>query len=126
MFYESESCSGQLLWQFGTQLDYIFKQYFVNVGPNLSASILPCDTIVNLNLSASIFLHLTDVSEVLKIITDFKENAAGHDGIKAKVVKAVGQSNAGPLTHIINLSFEQDICPSSFKDTVVCPIHKGN
>lgn len=108
----------------------IFNNYFISIGPQLAAGIPTEECITqihtrNLNSDYSFSFHPTCGNEILKIITELEDSAAGWDGIKANVIKTVGQYIVNPLMYIINLSFDQSISSQSLKEVVVCPIHKS-
>ena len=81
----------------------------------------------NCNNKNSIF-HATEVTEeeIVKIIGNFKDSAAGWDDIKPSVIKHVKTSLKRPLAHISNLSFANGIFPNELKIANVVPIYKGN
>lgn len=66
----------------------VFNNHFVNIGPSLAVSIIPEDAIVSnvrSNDSNLLLLSSTNEDEVITIIKDPKDWAAGLDGIKAYV-----------------------------------------
>ena len=106
-----------------------FNNYFVNIGPTL-ASKLPKENISHRDFlpertSASLFLEPTDEVEIKKIIRNLKKGAPGQDGITANNIKCITDHIAAPLTHIVNLSFEQGIFPEELKTASVIPLYKA-
>ena len=109
-----------------------FNNYFVNIGPTL-ASKLPKENISHRDFlpertTASLFLEPTDEVEIKKIIRNLKEGAPGQDGITANNIKCITDHIAAPpspMTHIVNLSFEQGIFPEELKTASVTPLYKA-
>ena len=106
-----------------------FNNYFVNIGPTL-ASKLRKENISHRDFlpertTASLFLEPTDEVEIKKIIRNLKEGAPGQDGITANNIKCITDHIAAPLTHIVNLSFEQGIFPEELKTASVTPLYKA-
>ena len=107
-----------------------FNDFYVNVGQSLARKIpktnkAPCDFMKNCNVNNCTFTpaHVTP-EEVLKIIANFKDSAAGWDELKPGIVKIVRHSIHVPLAHISNLSFNQGLFPSELKLANVVPIYK--
>lgn len=77
-------------------------------------------------LPNSFFLEPTDEIEIAHVIDSLKSNsAAGPDGISPKIIKKLKI----PLTPLImlltNLIFSTGNFPTSYKEAIVRPIHKG-
>lgn len=69
----------------------IFDTFFAKVDLALAASILAAEVpSVNVASSIPLYLHLTTGDEVLKCINNLRDSAAGQDGIKAGLLKAIG------------------------------------
>ena len=105
-----------------------FNDFFTNIGPNLANKIKPTNIdpisyIPNQNQS-SIFLTPVTEQEILNIISEMKNSAAGWDGITAGILKECKLSIAAPLTYICNLSLMQGIFPSQLKIAKVLPFLK--
>ena len=105
-----------------------FNQFFTNVGPNL-ASQIPNNNIdptsyINNNISVSLAMEPTDITEVKNILNDIKTTSAGWDSISSRVLKHNYDHIARPLTHITNLSISQGVVPKELKKTIVRPIFK--
>ena len=71
--------------------------------------------------------HLSPVAEaeVDKIITNFKDSAAGWDEFKPSIIKTVKDSIKIPLAHIGSLSFDTGIFPIELKIAIIVPISKS-
>ena len=65
------------------------------------------------------------VSEVLEIIVDLKNSAAGHDEISASLVKEISSFIVIPLTYICAKSMEQGIVPAGMKVAKIIPLFKS-
>ncbi len=51
--------------------------------------------------------------------------AIGIDGIPVRVLKLLAPVIAGPISHLIRMSFESAVVPTAFKLARVIPVHKG-
>ena len=71
--------------------------------------------------------HLSPVAEaeVDKIISNFRDSAAGCDELKPSIIKTVKDSIKIPLAHIGNLSFDTGIFPVELKIVKIVPIFKS-
>lgn len=109
------------------QISNIFNQYFINVGPNLQATIEINSTRTHQKLNnQSIFLTRTTTAEVIKLMQELKTGSAnGPDNIPARLIKEVASDIAPVLSHLINLCFEQSKFPSEFKNAITIPIYKN-
>lgn len=75
----------------------------------------------------TMFLRPIDVEETLRIIKGLKNTtSSGYDDITTKILKIIAPFISRPLTHIINLSFEDGYFPDQLKLTVIKPLHKKN
>ena len=61
-------------------------------------------------------------AEVGKIISNFRDSAAGWDELKASIIKTVKDNIKIPLAHIGNLSFDTGIFPVELKIAKIVPI----
>ena len=61
-------------------------------------------------------------AEVGKIISNFRDSAAGRDELKASIIKTVKDSTKIPLAHIGNLSYDTGIFPVELKIAKTAPI----
>ena len=64
-------------------------------------------------------------AEVDKIISNFRDSAAGWDEFKPSIIKTVKGSIKIPLAHIGNLSFDTGIFPIELKIAKIVPIFKS-
>ena len=115
----------------GQQIANHFNDFYVNVGENLAKKIPKTgknhsEYMQNSNPHNSVF-NQTEVNEdeVLKIISNFKDSAAGWDELKPSIVKHVKHYIKYPLAHISNLSFKTGIFPDQLKLANVVPIYKS-
>ena len=65
------------------------------------------DTIFNIN-------HVTE-DEIVKIMGQFKDNAAGWDSLKPSMIKNIKEYVKLPLACICNLSFSTWVFPTELK-----------
>ena len=61
-------------------------------------------------------------AEVDEIISNFRDSAAGLDGLKPSIIKTVKDSLEIPLAHISNLSFDTVIFSIELKISKIVPI----
>ena len=73
------------------------------------------------NLTSSVTVE--EVEEAIKSLN--WSDAAGHDDLTTRVVKYMGPYIAPVMTHLINISFEQDRMPTVFKLAKISPLFKG-
>jgi len=93
-----------------------FNKHFCTVGEKLSNNIVQPDTNFNKYLpwtsKESMFCTPTTRLEIEKIISSLKNNKSpGPDNIWPKVIKAIAELVAEPLSFIYNLSFVNGIVP---------------
>ena len=113
----------------GLQISNRLKKFFVHVGESL-ASVIPQSSKVpsdylKQGIVSELYLDPVTEDEVDKIISNFRESAAGWDELKPTVVKSVRNCIASPLSHICNLSFVTGIFPDELKIANVVPIFKS-
>ena len=104
------------------------NQYFTSVGIEMEKQIPQPNKPHNLQSANKQSMFLTPVSqnEIIKHIHDLKDKSSpGIDGISAKLIKDTHIEILEPLLHILNRIYETGQVPSSFKLTVVTPIHKS-
>ena len=75
--------------------------------------------------TSTIFLEPVTIEEIRKIIMALKDAAAGWDGINKHMLINILDYIIVPLTHIINLSIEQGIFPSTLKIAKIGLIYKA-
>ena len=107
-----------------------FNDYFVNIGSSLAnkiptSNLKPSD-FIQVSNDQSMFVSDTNVNEVLRIISGLKHTSPGWDGINSGCIKSNSNSLAVPLTHIINLSLNQGMFPTSMKIAKVIPLFKND
>ena len=72
----------------------------------------------------SMFASLVACDELLEIMTELKDSAAGIDGVKPKVIKAAKCELLSPLLHLVNLSLKKGVFPDGLKRAVITPVFK--
>ena len=106
-----------------------FNKYFINIGPNLSKTLLSTDSSPLQNMPNSvantIFLNPVVEDEVKTLIKNLKPAATGWDNISTSIVKTMYQSFITPLTHVLNLSITNGVFPNSMKIAKVLPLFKN-
>ena len=107
-----------------------FNEFFVNIGPNL-AKMIPIQNVSPLQFMDdptvnSIFLSLVTAEEIREIVCSLKNGAAGHDEIKASILKSISSYIIDPLAYICNLSLNQGVFPSELKTANVLPLYKAD
>ena len=110
-----------------------FNTYFVTLGNNTmtinnnsSLSTYMHKKYLTPNTHAhTLFMHPITYDETRKYITQLSPSKGpGPDGLKANVIKDLIDIITEPLTHIINMSFEQGVFPEPLKIARVVPIFK--
>ena len=106
-----------------------FNEYFINVGPSLAKDIpknqFTPHKYLNNRIIDSIYLNPVIEEEVVKIISKFKDTAAGWDGIKPSIIKSIKDIIKAPLTHVCNISLITGVFPDELKQAYVVPIFKS-
>ena len=77
------------------------------------------------NVLEMFYLSPVAETEVDKIISNFKDSAAGWDRLKPSIIKTVKDNIKIPLAHIGNLSFDTGIFPIELKIAKILPIFKS-
>ena len=112
-----------------TKIANAFNNFFINIGPNLSKTILdsskPFKNFLKNNSLNSFLLKATSEDEVHKLICQLnKGKALGPLSIPVTILKDNVNILSTPLSFIINRSFEQGVFPESLKTAQVTPVHK--
>ena len=113
----------------GKEIADRFNNFFVNVGSTLAKAIpqvskSPIEYIKE-NLENCFYIRPVTEIEIVDIISDFKDSAAGWDELKPSVIKGIKQFIKAPLRHICNLSFSTVVFPWELKIAKVVPILKS-
>ena len=96
-----------------------FNSYFVNIGPNLAASIPESKTsfqnYIHYNGPCLSTINLTDL-ELENAFASLKTNkSSGYDDISADVIKRVSDEIFVILKHIFNISLAKGVLPDKLK-----------
>ena len=107
-----------------------FNSYFVNIGPNLAASIhvkTSFQNYIHYDGACLSTINLTDL-ELENEFASLKTNKSlGYDGISADVVKRASSEIIIILKHIFNISLAKGVFPDKLKIARITPIfEKGN
>lgn len=100
-------------------LNRVFAEKFtdpsVNIYPN----------VVNHDISMLSAFHICS-EDVLKILLSIHSGkACGPDNMSAKIIKECAEELVAPLTILCQMSFDQGVFPSKWKQANVVPIHKS-
>ena len=113
----------------GNDIANRFNNFFVNIGASLAKNIHVSDKKTSDYMSHDVLelFYLSPVAEaeVDKIISNFRDSAAGWDELKPSIIKTVKDSIKTPLAHIGNLSFDTGIFPVELKIAKIVPIFKS-
>lgn len=102
----------------------IFNDYFIDLTTNISQTTSSDTKHIKTN-PKTIFLTPTSPLEILKIVMSLKNSkSVGYDGIDTNTIKSCAKYICEPLSHIINLSFEEGHFPEKLKYSIVKPLHK--
>ena len=107
-----------------------FNKFYVNVGPDLAATIdthnkKPFTDYLTKNITSSFSFHLYELEDTEKIIKSLKtKDSFGNDGISVKLLKAIAPGIILPITLILNQSLITGIFPDTLKIAKVIPLYK--
>ena len=73
----------------------------------------------------SMFLLPATPDEIRGIINNLKHSSPGWDGITPFILKQAFSNLLKPLSHIVNLSFDQGCVPDQLKIAEVIPVFKA-
>lgn len=104
-----------------------FNIYFSQIGNKLASKIQTgCRENLKTSSSHSMYLNLTDITEIKQLVLELKNNKApGPDGITNEILKLTINYIAEPLCHIFNRCIERGEFPNHFKVAKVRPLFKG-
>jgi len=108
-----------------------FNDFFVNVGVEISESILPTnataedfmpifENVHELDLGETSPTHFCDIVKSLQ-----PKSSLDSDGLSTKLLKRVAIEISHPIAHIFNLSLQQGYFPSKLKKSRTVPIFKA-
>ena len=122
-------CNGSVI-EDGKVIANKCNDFFVNVGPSLAKNIPSTKkrTIEYITKSIDTVFAVSPVSdhEILKILGDMKDSAAGWDELRPNMIKQVKQDIKLSSAHTCNLSFCTGVFPSDLKVANVVHICKAN
>ena len=77
------------------------------------------------NKQCKFTLNAVHPDEILKIITNLKASqSCGIDDIDLTTIKLVNHEITPAITHVVNLSIQQQVFPHQWKKAKVIPLHK--
>lgn len=76
------------------------------------------------NVNNNFTFTLTDQEQIHKIIRGIKSNSSGCDTVTLQMIKLCIPAILTYITHIINCCLESGYFPSTWKQTIICPIPK--
>ena len=108
-----------------------FNDFFVNIGVEISESILPTkakpedfmpilDNLTELDLGTTNPTHFCDILKSLQ-----PKCSVDSDGLSTKLLKQIATEISRPLSFIFNLSLQKGIFPSKLKKSRTVPIFKA-
>lgn len=105
-----------------------FNYFFSKIGHSLAKTAPPSKECPTENIQAC-FPPLSNFdpptcSEVLEIINNLNNSAAGHDEIKVQLLKEIASSIIMPLTHVFAVSLNTGVVPNDLKIAKVLPLFK--
>ena len=113
----------------GKEIADRFNNFFVNVGSTLAKAIPPVSKspteYIKENMMNCFYIRPVTEIEIVNIISDFKDSAAGWDELKPSVIRGIKEFIKMPLRHICNLSFNTGVFPWELKVANVVPIFKS-
>ena len=122
-------CNGSVI-EDGKVIANKFNDFFINVGPTLAKNIPSTKKnqteYITQNIETVFAVSPVSDHEILKILGDLKDSAAGWDELRPNMIKHVKQDIKLPLAHICNLYFGTGVFPSDLKIANVVPIFKAN
>ena len=105
-----------------------FNTHFSSVGSKLANEIIPnnIDPLVNLGERSTVTcdLPLANVPEVVEVVADLNDAAAGYDEIPMSIIKKVIHEIKEPFTHICNCALISGCFPEKMKLAKVIPLFK--
>ena len=109
-----------------------FNTHFTNVGKTIQENIESNsydhsdDCFQNIDNQNNLHFKSIEENDVLKHLTNLStDKACGLDNIPAILLKSIAEHISKPLTHIYNLSIQQNNVPSSCKQYRITPVYKG-
>lgn len=107
-----------------TKICDIFNNFYINMTKNNHSSNNNNFNITTNNTN-TIFLTPVTTNEIYNIIMTLNNTkCSGYDDINTKVIKLCAIKLSLPISHVINLSFEQGVFPDKLKLSVVKPLYK--
>ena len=105
-----------------------FNNYFVNIGPNLAASIperkMTFQNYIHYDCPCLSTIKLTEIEQENAFASLKTNKSSGYDDISADVVKRVSDKIFVILRHIFSISLAKGVFPDKPKIAPVSPIFK--
>ena len=103
----------------GKEIADRFNNFFVNDGSTLAKAIPPVSKspteYIKENMMNCFYIRPVTEIDIVNIISDFKDSAAGWDELKSSVIRGIKEFIRMPLRHICNLSFNTGVFPWELK-----------
>ena len=127
--FSEKFVSGNEVYTCPNKIASKFNDYFANIGPKLASTIRHTgkdfSSYLRNSSDATCFFQPTNENEIQKIINKLgSRKSAGHDNIRADLIKCVASEIAKPLSIIFNASLSSGIFPDELKVAKVVPIYK--
>ena len=106
---------------------YTFKEFYVNVGPNMH-EVIPSGGPIKLKSEVqSMFLEPTNEIEIATVMNKLEnKTSAGPYGISNKFLKLAAPAIVAPLNILINSCFSESYFPDILKLAKVIPVYKND
>ena len=109
-----------------------FGHFYLTIGENLAATILPGENEINYYLdkmprsNKSLVLQETSIEEIEKLIKSLlNKNSHGHDKVSNTLLKSLCTFISYPLQIIFNQSIYHGVFPNRMKLAGIIPLYKG-
>ena len=109
----------------------IFNKHYSKIGKKMAHTIRTNNDNINTEHehgfynNNSIFLRPVSEEEIKELISSLKNyTSPGFDSITSNLLKEISNEIAKPMSHIINLIFENGKCPEHFKIAIIKPVYK--
>ena len=111
------------------EIGSIFNNFFTSIGSDLSNALPPSDVRFETYLDSpcvrSFFFFQVTPSECEKIISSLKNSKTDINSIPVSLFKRISPYISGPLSNLINFSYEKGIFPKCLKISKVTPVFKS-
>ena len=104
------------------------NEFFSSIGVTINNNVPPSDieptSYIHHDIPETCFLDPVDINSILTILMDLNASGGTRSPTSVKVLQLLAPSVVGPLTHIVNLSFQTGCFPDRLKIATITPIFK--